>query len=196
MGKSTPSSGAQREPKGWRPSGLAYAPVAIEPRPQFALFMTVVFVCYVSVMHDFYGMMACDVQRFVKDNKWWLRHVALFGVMLFVRAPRDQPLHAIVLQAVGLYALVLMSTKCRMRTFAPAIAGAAAYALLELYQERVPEARRPGSWAARGKEAARLCTLAFIVGGFVMYLLAQRSDHGAKFRLAEFFFTTKSCRST
>jgi hypothetical protein len=156
--------------------------------------LMVLLITYVAVINEFGDMLACDVKRFIVRNRVWMRHVGLFGVILLVRVlpeERDATLWELMRDAVVLYALLIMSTKCSMWTFVPAMLCILAYVAMWIRETRTPKQQRD----SRVKLAFQYAAYCFVVGGFAMYALKQTRDHGRRFRLSKFLFTQKPCRA-
>lgn len=162
--------------------------------------LVVILITYIATMNRFGDMLACDVQRALAKNAYWARHVGLFGVLFLVRSMADHkgdPLWMALREAAILYAVLLMSTKCKLWTFLPAAACLIGYVCAWLYERRSgkPEADET-KLVPRLKAACKAGTYAFVVAGFALYAFKQYRDHGKRFTIAKFLFTTKPCRKS
>jgi len=157
-----------------------------------ANYLVIIFLMYLSVANDFGNMVSCDLKRALKAHNAWLRQVVLFGIILFTRVSPSQGLTLLSIgQSLGLYVLVIMSTKSSVATFVPAMLCALVY--LSIASDRKPGSQRTEERLRVVRDVAKYGAVALIVLGFVMYAFKQRADFGAKFSLTEFLFSAKGC---
>ena len=155
-------------------------------------YLVIILIMYLSVANDFGNMVSCDLKRALKAHNSWLRQVVLFCIILFTRVSPSLGLTVrSISESVGLYVLVIMSTKCGIATFLPAMLCALVY--LSIASDRTPASQKTEDRLRVIRDAAKYGAFALIVVGFVVYAFKQRADFGADFSIVEFLFTTKAC---
>ena len=156
-------------------------------------FVVIIFLMYLAVANDFSNMVSCDVKRALEAHNAWLRQVVLFAIILFTRVSPSKGLtFASVRQPLYLYVLIIMSTKCGIVTFLPAMLCALVY--LSIASDRTPMSEKTERRLVVIRDAAKFGAIGFIVVGFALYMVKQRSDFGKRFSLTKFLFTTAPCK--